>query len=155
MKARADDIARLADQSEEEADFLVDRLRSGLLFQPRGLVGGHGLFRYVNDHQRPEVSDDIAHRVLGEDNALVPHSIIPKISPPKLPNGFDPFFAFVLDSIEPPFQFPASIPLRLLRHGLRFGICGFAHAPPGKEKLVPPGVASFEEPHSLLCRLRW
>ena len=120
-KPRSDDIARLTQQSEEETDFLVDRFRSGFLFQPRGLVRSHGLFCSINGHDRSEVSDDIPHRVLGEDDGLVPHSIIVEVSAPKLLDGSDSIFTIVLDPIESPFQFPAAILFRLLRHGLRAG----------------------------------
>ena len=49
-------IAGFTEQSEEETDFLVDRFRSGALFQPRRLVRRHGLFRDINGHHRTHMA---------------------------------------------------------------------------------------------------
>jgi hypothetical protein len=95
------------------------------------------------------VSDDILHGVLSEDDGLVPQLVIVEISAAKLLYTSDPF-TIVFYAIEPIFELSPALLFRQFRHCFRRCFRRFAHATPREEKFVPPSLAAFEERHTAI-----
>ena len=111
-------IPRQIHDAEEEADFLVDRFRCGLLTEAGFLVSLHLLLIDIDKHFVAEHTRDVAQGILRKCGARVAKFIADKVFVSHILDGPRALLANILEIVETLFKFTAA--LLLSRFGERF-----------------------------------
>ncbi len=105
-QARPKHVAGVAHQSQQKANFFVDRFRRRLLSEPQILIILHRLVADIHEHLVTEQPLDVAHGVLGEYGGLgVPQLVTRKIVIPDLANRAYALLANILEAVIAFLQF--------------------------------------------------
>src|SRR5450631_2576746 len=100
------EITLLTQDAQNKARFLIDRLWSRLLFEPRGLVVLNGLVGNIDHHQAAQQAFDMTQSVFRKRGGARMAQLIGRLELPRdLGQGADTVLPVIFDLVEPLLQF--------------------------------------------------